>query len=94
MNTSGPFRSFDLNSTGADPSLVGHRLARLRREQNITPEHQAQAFGIDLERLASLSSSRMPRDEAEVRMVAARMGWEAVRVSDLLGVTLDLCRQG
>ncbi|HEY7153547.1 MAG TPA: helix-turn-helix transcriptional regulator [Gemmataceae bacterium] len=94
MNTSRPFRSFDLDSAGADPSLVGHRLARLRREQNITPEQQAQALGIDLERLTALASSRMPRDAAEVRMVAARMGWEAGRLADLLGVTLDLCRQG
>jgi hypothetical protein len=94
MNTSGPFRSFDLDSTGADPSFVGHRLAQLRREQNITPEQQAQALGIDLERLTTLSSCRMPRDAAEVRMVAARMGWEASRLADLLGVTLDVCRQG
>jgi hypothetical protein len=36
----------------------------------------------------------MPRDAAEVEMVAARMGWEAGRLADLLGVTLDLCRQG
>ena len=94
MNTSGPFRSFDLDSTGADPSFVGHRLAQLRREQNITPEQQAQALGIDVERLTALCSSRMPRDAAEVRLVAARMGWEARRLADLLGVTLDLCRQG
>jgi hypothetical protein len=90
MNTSGPFRSFDLDSTGAGPSFVGHTLARLRREQNITPEQQAQALGIDLERLTALSSSRMPRDAAEVRMVAARMGWEASRLANLLGVPLDL----
>jgi hypothetical protein len=89
MNTSSPFRSFDLDSTGSDPSFVGHRLARQRREQNITPEQQAQAFGIDLERLTALASSRMPRDAAEVSIVAARMGWEASRLADLLGVTLD-----
>jgi hypothetical protein len=94
MNTSDPFRSFDLGSTGADPSFVGHKLARLRREQNMTPEQQAQALGIDLERLTSLSSSRMPRDAAEVGMVAARIGWEAGRLAGLLGVTLDLRRQG
>jgi hypothetical protein len=94
MNTSGPFRSFDLDSTGADPSFVGPRLAQLRREQNITPEQQAQALGIDLERLTALSSSRMPKDAAEVSVVAARIGWEAGRLADLLGVTLDLCRQG
>ena len=49
MNTSGPFRSFDLDLTDTDPSLAGHRLARLRREQNITPGQQANALGIDLE---------------------------------------------
>ena len=94
MNTSGPFRSFDLASTGADPAFVGHRLAQLRREHNITPEQQAQALCIDLERLTVLSSSRMPRDTSEVSMVAARMGWEAGRLVNLLGVTLDLCRRG
>ena len=94
MNTSGPFRSFDLDSTGSDPSLVGHRLAQLRREQNITPEQQAQALGIDLERLTILCSSRMPRDAAGVSMVAARMGWEAGRLAGLLGVSLYLGRQG
>jgi hypothetical protein len=94
MNTSGPFRSFDLDVTGTDPSLVGHRLARLRREQNITPGQQANALGIDLECLTALASSRMPRDEAEVRMLAARMGWEAGRLADLLDVPLELCRQG
>ncbi len=92
MNTSVPFRSFDLDSTGSDPCFVGHRLTQLRREQNIAPEQQAQALGIDLERLTALSSSRMPRDAAEVRMVAARIGWEVGRLADLLGVTLDLGR--
>jgi hypothetical protein len=90
MNTSKPFRSFDLDSIGKDPSFVGHTLARLRREQNLTPEQQARALGIDLERLMALSSSRMPRDAAEVSMVAARMGWEASRLADLLGVCHDL----
>jgi hypothetical protein len=90
MNTSGPVRSFDLDSTGADTSFVGHRLAQLRREQNTTPEQQAQALGIDLERLTTLCSSRMPREAAEVRMVAARMDWEASKLAELLGVTLDL----
>jgi hypothetical protein len=94
MNTSNPFRSFDLDSTCADPSFVGHRLAQLRRERNITPEQQAQTLGIDLERLTALCSSRLPRDAAEVRMVAARIGWEASRLAVLLGVTLDLGRQG
>jgi transcriptional regulator with XRE-family HTH domain len=89
MNTSGPFLSLDLDSTGSDLSFVGHTLARLRHEQNITPEQQAQALGIDLERLTALASSRMPRDAAELRMVAARMGWEASRLAGLLSVTLD-----
>jgi hypothetical protein len=94
MNTSGPFRSFGLESTGSDPSFIGLALARLRREQNITPEEQAKALGIDLERLTALSSSRMPRDAAEVRMAAARIGWEAGRLAKLLGLTLDLDCQG
>jgi hypothetical protein len=91
MNTSRPFQSLDLDATAADLSLVGHRLARLRREQNITPDQQAASLGIDLERLTALSSSRMPRSAAEVELVAARMGWEAGRLADLLGVTFDLC---
>jgi hypothetical protein len=66
-------------------SFVGHRLARRRLEQNITPEQQGQALGIDLERLTALCSSLMPRDVEEVRIVAARMGWEASRLADLLG---------
>jgi hypothetical protein len=78
MNTSKPFRSFDLDSIDVDPSFVGHTLARLRREQNIKPEQQAQALGIDLDRLMALSSSRMPRDPAEVSMVSARIGWKRV----------------
>lgn len=94
MNTSSPFRSFDLASTGSDPSFVGHRLARLRREQNLTPEQQAQALGFDLERLTVLSSSRMPRDAAEVSMVAARIGWEVGRLAGLLGIPIELGRQG
>jgi hypothetical protein len=67
MNTSDPFRFLDLDSTSSDPSFVGHRLAWQRREQNITPEQQAQALGIDLERLTALSSSRMPRGSSRVR---------------------------
>jgi hypothetical protein len=94
MNTSRPFQSLDLDSTSADQSLVGHRLAQLRREQNITSNQQAASLGIDLERLTALCSSRMPRDAAEVRMLAVRMGWEAGRLADLLGVPPALCRQG
>jgi hypothetical protein len=44
-------------------------------------------------RLMARCSSRMPRDAAKVSMVAARMGWEASRLADLLGVTLDLERR-
>jgi hypothetical protein len=86
MNTSEPFRPLDLDSTAADPSLVGHRLARQRREQNITAQQQAEALGIDLERLAALCSCRMPHDRAAVEMIAARMGWEAERTAELLGM--------
>ncbi len=50
MNTSEPFRSLDIDSTAADPSLAGHHLARLRRQQNINPGQQAAALGIDMER--------------------------------------------
>jgi hypothetical protein len=86
MDTSEPFRLTDIDSTAADPSLVGHRLARQRREQNITPQQQAEALGIDLERLAALCSCRMPQDMAGVEMIAARMGWEVERTAELLGM--------
>ncbi len=86
MNTSEPFRSLDIDSAAAETSVVGHQLARLRREQGISPEQQAKAFGIDMERLTTLCSCRMPKDQAEVGMIAARMGWEAGRLAELLGV--------
>jgi hypothetical protein len=86
MNTSEPFRSLDIDSAAADPSLAGHQLARLRREQDINPGQQAEALGIDIERLTTFASCRMPRDQAEVRMIAARLGWEAGRLAELLGV--------
>lgn len=86
MDTSQPFHPTDLDSTATDPSLVGHRLARQRREQNITPQQQAEHLGIDLERLAALCSSRMPQDMAGVEMIAARMGWEVERTAELLGM--------
>jgi transcriptional regulator with XRE-family HTH domain len=86
MNTSEPFRSLDMDTAAADPSLVGYRLAQLRLAQNITPEQQAEALGIDRERLTTLCSCRLPRDQAELKMIAARIGWEAGRLAGLLGV--------
>jgi hypothetical protein len=86
MNTWEPFRSLDLDVAAADPALVGHRLAQLRREQTITPKQQAEALRIDLERLTTLCSCRMPRDTAGVEVIAARMGWEAGRLALLLGM--------
>jgi hypothetical protein len=86
MDTSKPFRSLDLDTTSTDPSLVGYRLARQRREQNITVQQQAEALGIDLERLAALCSSRMPQDRAAVEMIAARVGWEVKKTAELLGM--------
>ena len=86
MNTSEPFQPLDFDAAAANPRLVGHRLACLRRQQNITPEQQAQALGIDMERLTALCSCRIPWNAAAVGMIAARMGWEAGRLADLLGV--------
>ena len=86
MNTSEPFRSLDMDAAAADPSLVGHRLAQLRQAQNITPEQQAQALGIDRERLTTLCSCRLPRDQSELEMIAARIGWEVGRLAGLLDV--------
>ena len=86
MNTSEPFRSLDMDAAAADPSLVGYRLAQLRRAQNISQEQQAQALGIDRERLTTLCSCRLPRDQAELEMIAARIGWELGRLAGLLGV--------
>jgi hypothetical protein len=86
MNISNPFRLLDMDSAAADPSLVGHKLAQLRREQNITPEQQAEALGIDRMLLTTLSSCRMPRDTTGVEMIAARMGWDVERTAELLGM--------
>jgi transcriptional regulator with XRE-family HTH domain len=86
MNTSDPFRSLDMATAAADPSLVGYRLAQLRQAQNISQEQQAQALGIDRERLTTLCSCRLPRDRAELEMIAARIGWELGRLAGLLGV--------
>ena len=86
MNTSEPFRSLGMDAAAADPSLVGHRLAQLRQAQNITPAQQAEALGIDRERLTTLSSCRLPRDQAELELLAARIGWEVGRLAGLLGV--------
>jgi hypothetical protein len=89
MDTSKPFHPNDIDSAAIDPSLVGHRLACQRRAQNITPQQQAEALGIDLERLAALCSSRMPQDRAGVEMIAARMGWDVERTAELLGMHLS-----
>ena len=86
MNTSKPFRSLDMDAAAADPSLVGYRLAQLRQSQNITAEQQAEALGIDRERLTTLCSCRLPRDQAELELLAARIGWEVGRLAGLLGV--------
>ena len=86
MNTSEPFRFLDMDAAAADPSVVGYRLAQLRQAQNITPEQQADALGIDRERLTTLCSCRLPRDPAELELIAARIGWEVGRLAGLLGV--------
>ena len=86
MNTSEPFRSLDMDAAARDPSLVGYRLAQLRLAQHITAEQQAQALGIDRERLTTLCCCRLPRDQAELEMIAARIGWEVGRLAGLLGV--------
>ncbi|HEY7153500.1 MAG TPA: hypothetical protein VH575_06040 [Gemmataceae bacterium] len=86
MDISDPFRLLDTDSAAADPSLVGHKLAQLRCEQNITPQQQAEALGIDPERLAVLCSCRLPTDMTGVEMIAARMGWEVGRTATLLGM--------
>jgi len=86
MSTCEPFRSLDMDAAAADPSLVGYRLAQLRQAQNITPEQQAEALDIDRERLTTLCSCRLPRDQAELELIAARMGWEVGRLAGLLGV--------
>lgn len=77
MSSSEPFGSLGMVAAAADPPLVGHRLAQFRRAQNITPEQQAEALGIDRERLTTLCSCRLPRDQAELELLAARIGREA-----------------
>lgn len=65
-----------MDAAAANPSLVGHRLAQLRQGQNITPEQQVEALGVDRERLKTLCSCRLPRGQAELELIAARIGWE------------------
>ena len=86
MNTSDPFRSLDMATAAADPSLVGYRLAQLRQAQNISQEQQAQALGIDRERLTTLCACRLPRDQAELELIASGIGWEVGRLAGLLGL--------
>jgi hypothetical protein len=54
--------------------------------QNITPEQQVEALGIDRKRLTTLCSCRLPRDPAELESIAARIGWEVERLAGLLAV--------
>jgi hypothetical protein len=75
-----------VDATAADPSLVGHRLAQLRQPQHITAEQQAEAIGIDRERLTTLYSCRLPRDQAELELIPARIGWAVGKLAGLLGV--------
>jgi hypothetical protein len=75
-----------MDAAAADPSLVGYRLAQLRKAQNITAEQQAETLDIDRERLTTLCSCRLPRNQAELALIAARMGWEVGRLAGLLGV--------
>ena len=79
MKTSEPFRSLDMDAEAADLSLIGYRLALLRQVQNIAPEQQAEALGIDRERLTTLYSGRLPRDQAELELIASDRlgGWKA-----------------
>jgi hypothetical protein len=76
MKTSEPFGSLDMYAVAADPSLVGHRLAQLRQPQHITREQQTEALRIDRERLTTQCSCRLPRDQAELELIAARIGWK------------------
>jgi hypothetical protein len=75
-----------MDAAAVDPSLVGYRMAQLRQAQNITPEQQAEVLGIDREQLTTLCSCRLPRDRAELELIAARIGWEVGRLAGLLGV--------
>lgn len=86
MNTSEPFRSLAMDAAAAHTFLVGHRLAPILPGENITPEHQVEALGIDREQLKTLCSCRLPRDQAELELIAARIGWEVGRLAGLLGV--------
>ncbi len=86
MSDTNPSLSLAFQRSATDPSFAGYRLAALREEQHITPEQQAAALGMALPALAELCLYRMPRDMADVELIAARMGWEAGRMADLLGV--------
>ncbi len=89
MPLSDPILKLAFERSATDPFFAGCRLDRLRRDQRLTPEQQAEALGLTLESLVGLCLCRQPRDKADVEMIAARMGWEAGRVADLLGVRLS-----
>jgi hypothetical protein len=86
MSDTDPILSLAFQRTATDPFFAGYRLAALREQQHITPEEQAAALGMALPALADLCLYRMPRDRADVEMIAARLGWEAGRMANLLGV--------
>ena len=88
MPLSDPILRLAFQRAAEDPFFAGFHLGRLRREQSLTPEQQAKALGLSLDSLVGLCLCRQPRDKADVEMIAARMGWEAGRVADLLGVRL------
>ena len=46
-------------------------------------------YGLDDDSLVGLYLCRQPKDRADAEIIAARLGWEAERVANLLGVRLS-----
>jgi hypothetical protein len=69
-----------------NPDFIGYRLAQLRQEHSLTPQQQAATLGISVYSLTGLCMCLQPKDLADVKSLAARMGVEAAGMADLLGV--------
>jgi hypothetical protein len=89
MPLADPILRLAFQRAATDPFFAGFRLDQLRREQSLTAEQQAAALGLSLDSLVGLYLCRQPKDRADAEIIAARLGWEAERVANLLGVRLS-----
>jgi hypothetical protein len=74
---------------GREPFFLGYQLALLRQEFGQTIEEQSAAFGLDLDRWSRLALCRMPATTEDLAKIAAYVGLEPDRLSELLQVDLE-----